>query len=696
MKKFSYLLITIAIHLSCSFTVFSQNVVSLPEIILQETNSGVFGISLANVDELASGQIEIIYNSTQGLIIEGATLIGRASSHIKSVNIDNTDPTNTKVTIMFYSMSGDVITVGNDEFIELSYSTTIGSSTPSPLTISNLLLSDISANALSSTEEHGSFIFEAPVVLGISAQDVSQYPDSIAIVDISVDNPTNELIEGVIITVSYDIALTLGSSAFINDALNFPNSSYNFLTNTSQPGKIVIVAAYNGVGLPFSSTSGLFGNVQLKIPASAITGTVYDLNFVSNTQINEIPVIDVTLNNGSITVLQNTFSIQGDVVTHTNIPVSNVALTLNGETETITTTSNPNYIFSDLLIGNWTMSADKSDELNGVSAYDASIVMQYLIGNITLNAYQMISVDPTGDGTVSPLDVSQILQYVAGLITSFDSARDWVLVTGSLPGEYSGSTTVPSFNEVKSFTPLTADILSEQWVAVRIGDVTGNWSSVARDNNRIYQAVTVQEGELIKMHVISNQFITFEGIDAEIEENSYLELINSYPSGVLLTENLNFINYDNKMAIALETPVYNKGKFMTYEYRAISSGEALISFNTLQVNEQNIDYTMEFEKTTGDDNIETTDRFRVYPSPAISSINVEGFSKKSNNQNELIEIYDLEGRIVKQVSTQNQEKVNIDIRNLSIGQYFVVKGSQRRQYPIKCVKLISESAFFIA
>lgn len=54
-----------------------------------------------------------------------------------------------------------------------------------------------------------------------------------------------------------------------------------------------------------------------------------------------------------------------------------------------------------------------------VTAYDASTILQYIAGYITLDATQMQAADTSKDGDVKAYDASCILQYIAGYITNF-------------------------------------------------------------------------------------------------------------------------------------------------------------------------------------------------------------------------------------------------------------------------------------
>ena len=58
--------------------------------------------------------------------------------------------------------------------------------------------------------------------------------------------------------------------------------------------------------------------------------------------------------------------------------------------------------------------------LNGeVMPYDASLVLQHTVGNITLESKQADVADVSGNGEISSYDASLILQYSIGLITNF-------------------------------------------------------------------------------------------------------------------------------------------------------------------------------------------------------------------------------------------------------------------------------------
>ena len=54
-----------------------------------------------------------------------------------------------------------------------------------------------------------------------------------------------------------------------------------------------------------------------------------------------------------------------------------------------------------------------------VTAYDASLVLRYVVGLTDFSVERKQAAYVTGDGTITALDAVLILQYTVGLITQF-------------------------------------------------------------------------------------------------------------------------------------------------------------------------------------------------------------------------------------------------------------------------------------
>jgi hypothetical protein len=87
-----------------------------------------------------------------------------------------------------------------------------------------------------------------------------------------------------------------------------------------------------------------------------------------------------------------------------------------------------NYLLIDsqTAFSDWVISEDLVQRLPGdvsgngsITAYDASLVLQYVVGLRELSDEDIDVADVTGDGNVTVLDAALILQYTVGLITQF-------------------------------------------------------------------------------------------------------------------------------------------------------------------------------------------------------------------------------------------------------------------------------------
>ncbi len=111
------------------------------------------------------------------------------------------------------------------------------------------------------------------------------------------------------------------------------------------------------------------------------------------------------------------------------------------------------------------MTPSKTGEINNaVSALDASLVAQHVIGLATLNSNQQASADVSGNGTITSFDAGLIAQYVVGL---------------SNPGN-AGTWKFTPVN--RSYADTNADQINQDYSVILIGDVTGNWTPVQQES----------------------------------------------------------------------------------------------------------------------------------------------------------------------------------------------------------------------
>src|SRR5579862_472784 len=180
--------------------------------------------------------------------------------------------------------------------------------------------------------------------------------------------------------------------------------------------------------------------------------------------------------------------IGGQVLYYSNsLPVGSALMQLTNPPTQTQTDLNGQYTFAGLSIGSTSVWAHKAGDVgDGVSALDAVYILESLSGSRTLSAAQQIACDVTGNGSLSTLDASMILQYKTGVMSSFPVAQtcnsDWTflpLAQSSLTVQVTQpviQTGVCQPGKV-TFSPLAGIVSSVNFSAILFGDCTGNWQS---------------------------------------------------------------------------------------------------------------------------------------------------------------------------------------------------------------------------
>ena len=168
----------------------------------------------------------------------------------------------------------------------------------------------------------------------------------------------------------------------------------------------------------------------------------------------------------------------------TNPFVSNVTVTGAGSPGVMTTTAPPGanagqYMLSGFGSGSYIVTPTKIGGVNGaISSFDAGRIALHVAGppNPQLNATQLIVADVSGNGAVTSFDAAMIAKFVAG-------------PPYSAPGI--GATATWRFSPVnRSYASVTSNFFSQDYVALLMGEVSGNWTNTGArpDGNRQWQS----------------------------------------------------------------------------------------------------------------------------------------------------------------------------------------------------------------
>jgi hypothetical protein len=129
------------------------------------------------------------------------------------------------------------------------------------------------------------------------------------------------------------------------------------------------------------------------------------------------------------------------------------------------TATNGQFLITNIPTGGYTLTPQKTNEVSAITAYDASLVLQADARALTLSSNQFLAADVNRNGTVSAMDAAYILEKGVGLIEGpFPGAgKLWDFVPGQ-----------------RSYALLNGNLANQDFTAILIGDVSGNWSPTAK------------------------------------------------------------------------------------------------------------------------------------------------------------------------------------------------------------------------
>ena len=230
-------------------------------------------------------------------------------------------------------------------------------------------------------------------------------------------------------TASLAVTATSNNQTLVPDA--------NIVLGGSGPSRTVTI----------TPAAGQSGTAQITIHVSDGTNTT-DSSFIIGVGIS----IAGTVNYGIVA--------QGPKV------VPHALLTAAGTPGTSSSTDlSGNYSLIGLSGGPYTVTPSKTGDVNGITGFDATVVLRDVAaGGTTLTSNQRIAADTNGSASVTGFDATQILRYVAaaGATSGTGLASTWVFNPSS-----------------RSYPSLSGSLASENYDGMLVGEVDGSWTPPA-------------------------------------------------------------------------------------------------------------------------------------------------------------------------------------------------------------------------
>ena len=277
--------------------------------------------------------------------------------------------------------------------------------------------------------------------------------------------------------------------------------------------------------------------------------------------------------------------------------------------------------------------------LNGiVQAYDASLVLQNVVGSLTLSTLQKKVADVSADGTITSYDASLILQFVAGINNVFPGEMKAPAVKGDVMLSYGDITK----NADKTFS-----------IPINIENASG---SIALDITPMYDKALLEVVSVSAGNDIPNQLFAYNSD----KTNGKLVI------GIAGTEKLG-----NRAEVANITFKLignaNNNAVTTLGVDQFRANETDYSLSAVAKVIQIVDLTSEVEAISSE-----SSNFRVYPNPLQSNSKVH-FTVEKNGTYVSLSLYDVTGKQVEQLvnGMQNAGEYSIDLNRQNRGIYFL-------------------------
>ena len=361
-------------------------------------------------------------------------------------------------------------------------------------------------------------------------------------------------------TVTFDNSILHATGAHLGNLI----PGWSLVSNTTIPGQVRISMASSG---GTTTGSGVLAYFDFEVVGSPGAMSVLSL---SNILLND-GAIPVQTADGSFNV-DLVYSISGTIQFWNGGVVSATQMTLEGD-RLYSGLSKADGAFqvSGAATGDYILTPEKTSETNGISAYDASLVLQHDAGLITLGGYEATAADVNNSGAISSMDAFYIMQKSVDLI--------------NLP--FPGAGLVWNFSPTnRSYTGLSSDLIDQNFQAILLGDPSGSWipgsdpqMSPPLNIPELVSAtlsipfVDVLPGEIftIPLNIDLNSGQVF-GVDIEIAYDSYVVtptrvLRGSLATGWSLVSNLNDPGLI-RIAMAGAIPIVEDGEMLQIVFEA--------------------------------------------------------------------------------------------------------------------------------
>ena len=301
------------------------------------------------------------------------------------------------------------------------------------------------------------------------------------------------------------------------------------------------------------------------------------------------------VDNGGACITGPSREIAGEVYTEKgemveNVTVETMDMASNNMMGESYTDVNGIYGITSALGMDYEVSATKNDDYtNGVTTLDLVLIQKHILGLQDLDSpYKLIAADASNDERISAIDLIQLRKLILGIYDELPNNGSWRFVDAK--------TTLDAnhpwpFTETLSISNLDTDMMEEDFVGVKVGDVNGsvdthqftgaNETEARQANDLILNAIpTLVGGGEVTIEITSTNFNEVSGMQFTMDVAG-LELTNVEAGALDVTaENFAVINgkvtssWNNEVAVSTNDVLFTL-TFIGNETDAISINSSI-------------------------------------------------------------------------------------------------------------------------
>lgn len=274
----------------------------------------------------------------------------------------------------------------------------------------------------------------------------------------------------------------------------------------------------------------------------------------------------------------------------------NAAVQMEGSGAYVTTSDEEGeYVFTDIPRGDYRSAPSKADDLGGLGGMDASRIARYAAGLIDLNCYQRIAADVSQNGEVSGTDASRVARYIVGDLECLnDDCLHWAFTSD--PIEDCADWPPIAYSSKREYDDLAEHKEDQDFIAIRLGDVTGNWPGNSDDfpsdkrrnisrNPQRFGEISVNKGHSFTLPFVLDEAASIEAVEirATFDEKA-LHVRNISADGGILADQ------GYRLMTRSDTP--GEASVISWATRTVHTGRGTLAFVTFGVSETLLNRTV--------------------------------------------------------------------------------------------------------